>query len=201
MSRTDPSSAQTLNHIQRQPLGESITRNLPSAMAPSRSTSTSSGKRTASSTLSRVPSSSTHHHQYDQGESSDGSHFGAAPRKPSKGRHSLNGGRLFSSSASRTSSRAEPMPSSDASLPSSVAHPPSSRQASSSYSNRSGMSALARANANARRVSMATGGQLANTGTLAPVKKLTVDSTSFDEWMKMATDNVSPATHQPCITT
>lgn len=55
------------------------------------------------------------------------------------------------------------------------------------------MSTLARANANARRVSMAPPGGLSAAmgggAGAAAVKKLSVDSTSFDEWMKMATDN------------
>ncbi|PWN29517.1 barren-domain-containing protein [Jaminaea rosea] len=104
-----------------------------------------------------------------------------APRRPSnRPRVSLNGSRAASSAQQRSSSRPDPSSSSDAPGPSS-----SSRQASSSHTNRSGMSTLARANA--RRVSMAPAGGLA--AVPAPAQKLNVDSTSFEEWMKMATDN------------
>ncbi|CAO1618360.1 unnamed protein product [Sympodiomycopsis kandeliae] len=165
-------------------------------MAPpssSRSSSTT-GKRSVSGATSRMPSSS---HAGDQDGDSTMA-FGAGPRKPSnRPRSSLNSGRIFStSSSSRNASKADPMPSSDASIASasSTMNPPSSsRTASSSYSNRSGMSALARANVNNRRVSMqpqnAGATSLTADAVGSHVKKLTVDSTSFDEWMKMATDN------------
>lgn len=119
-----------------------------------------------------------------EGESDpDGGAWDATPRRPSQGsRRSLNS-RIVSQGPHRSSSRADAVASSDLSAGSI----PSSRTASSSYTNRSGMSALARANA--RRTSMALGGGLAGGVTSAPVQKLTVDSTSFEEWMKMATDN------------
>lgn len=141
----------------------------------------------------------------------DEDELGAVPRKPSsapKARRSLGGSssRLTSSNyqGQRSSSRADghyAHPSSDASGPSYPSSGPgaagaasTSRTASSSHTNRSGMSALARANANARRISVGPPVMLGGAGPpgqLEAVKKLNVDSTSFDEWMKMATDNVS----------
>ncbi|CAO1627919.1 unnamed protein product [Parajaminaea phylloscopi] len=111
--------------------------------------------------------------------------WGLAPRRPTAGpRRSLTSRMV--SGASRGSARPDVSSGSSSHLSGTGSGPPS-RTASSSYTNRSGLSTLARANA--RRISMAPGGGLAGEASVVPAKKLAVDSTSFEEWMKMATDN------------
>lgn len=64
-----------------------------------------------------------------------------------------------------------------------------------SSSARSGVSVLARANGPRRSVGLsaaAVGAAAQHDREAREVVKLNVDSTSFEEWMKMATDNVSP---------
>lgn len=155
----------------RGPLSESTTNN--NNTAGSRMPSMNGGTnalRKASAMASKSKGSSSS--SFDMEDEED-----VAPRRPSnRPRVSLNGSRAASSAQQRSSSRPDPSSSSDAPHSSS-----SSRQASSSHTNRSGMSTLARANA--RRVSMAPAGGLA--AVPAPAQKLNVDSTSFEEWMKM----------------
>ncbi|CAO1619137.1 unnamed protein product [Jaminaea pallidilutea] len=193
----------------RGPLGEATNHRYPSTSGSRKATgsgqnngssSSSSGlngenmanKRSASSALSRFASSSAsgasssnprdeNTNARGAGDEADEEEWDEAPRRPQgKPRHSLNN-RIPSQMQGRRvpSSRPAGVSSSD------VGSEPSSRVASSSMTNRSGMSALARANA--RRVSMAPPGGLA--AAQVPVQKLSVDSTSFEEWMKMATDN------------
>lgn len=163
-------------------------------MAAKRSVSSNASRRrlVSSSALASVVNAG--HDDDDDGEvEADGSVVDNAPvrpwpqepRRPTAGpRRSLNGRIASMNPSHRSVSRMDAGSSSEASGSSA----PGSRVASSSYANRSGMSTLARANA--RRISLAPSGGLTGTGPSVPAaQKLTVDSTSFEEWMKMATDN------------